>query len=45
MIRCQNCECTDVRLVDSNGAQYPQTRVELYECADCSHEQRKVLTA
>jgi len=44
-IRCPACGCTDVRLIDDNGATYPETRVELYECADCGHEKRKVLTA
>ena len=43
--RCDDCGCTDLRLVWDNGAQYPETRVERYECADCGHENRKVLTA
>jgi Zn ribbon nucleic-acid-binding protein len=44
-IHCATCGCADVRLIDDNGATYPETRVELYECADCGHQQRKVLSA
>jgi len=44
-LRCSKCGCVDVELVDDNGAEFPETRVEFYECADCSHGFRKVLTA
>lgn len=44
-LRCAACDCTDVELVADNGAEYPETRVEFYECQQCGHEFRKVLTA
>ena len=44
-LRCPDCDCTDVELVWDNGAQYPETRVEKFECADCGHTFRQVLTA
>lgn len=44
-LRCRNCGCTDVRLTTDNGAEYPATRVEWYECVDCGNEFRKVLSA
>lgn len=44
-IRCPACDCTDMRLVADNGASYPQTRRERYECADCGREKTVVLTA
>jgi len=31
-------------MIDSNGASYPETRVETYEC-ECGYEFNKVLTA
>jgi hypothetical protein len=42
-----SCPCggTDVELVDDNGAEYPNTRVEFYECHRCGDEFKKVLTA
>lgn len=43
-LRCTACNGI-VELVDSNGAEYPETRVEIYECEECGHEQREVLTA
>ena len=43
-LRCNACD-GPVRVYDDNGAEYPETRVEFYECADCGHEFRKVLTA
>lgn len=44
-LSCPDCGCTDVELVDDNGAEYPETRVEFYECADCGKRFQKVLTA
>lgn len=44
-LSCPRCECIDVELTGDNGAAYPQTRVEFYECGDCGHEFREVLTA
>jgi len=43
-LRCNVCD-GPVRITDDNGAEYPETRVEFYECQDCGHEQKKVLTA
>lgn len=43
-LRCPKCNGA-VRLTDDNGAEYPETRVEFYECQQCGHEFRKVLTA
>jgi len=43
-LRCEACNRI-LELVDDNGAEYPETRVEFYECEECSHEQRKVLIA
>ena len=44
MERCRNCDGIVV-LVDDNGAEYPEARVEFYECDECGLEQREVLTA
>ena len=44
-LRCSVCDCVDVQLVGDNGAEFPETRVERYECADCGNEFRKVLSA
>lgn len=44
-LRCRACDCVDVELVDDNGAEFPENRVEFYECNDCGNEFRKVLTA
>jgi len=44
-LRCPQCDCLDVQHVSDNGAQYPQTRVERYECQDCRHEFTKTLIA
>lgn len=44
-MRCPDCRCTDMRLASDNGAEYPETRVEWYECQDCGTEKKKVLTA
>lgn len=43
-LRCNACDGA-VRLIDDNGAEYPETRAEFYECQACGHEQRTVLTA
>jgi len=45
MIECPDCGCTHMELVADNGAQYPQTRLERYECVDCGREKTVVLTA
>ena len=42
---CASCGSTEVELVNDNGAEYPQTRVEFYECKRCGNEFRKVLSA
>ena len=39
------CGSTAVTLVDDNGAEYPETRVEHYECDECSNQFQKVLSA
>ena len=44
-LRCPARDCVDVKLVDDNGAEYPETRVEFFECADCGHGFRKELSA
>jgi DNA-directed RNA polymerase subunit M/transcription elongation factor TFIIS len=44
-LTCPKCDCYDIELFNDNGAEYPQTRVEFYECHGCGHEFRKVLTA
>jgi len=44
MNTCNNCNGA-LELVSDNGASYPETRVEFYECVACGHEQRTVLTA
>ena len=41
---CTNCNGA-MELVNDNGAEYPETRVEFYECVDCGHRTRQVLTA
>lgn len=43
-LRC-SCGCTDVKLVWDNGAEYPETRIERFECQDCGETFEKVLTA
>jgi DNA-directed RNA polymerase subunit RPC12/RpoP len=43
-LRCEHCGGV-VILVADNGAEYPQTRVEFYECDECGHEQREMLVA
>ena len=42
---CPSCDGYDVELVKDNGAEYPQTRVEWYECHHCGRGFREVLTA
>lgn len=44
-LRCPDCDCIDVELVDDNGAEYPEMRVEFYACHGCGHRFREVLTA
>jgi hypothetical protein len=43
-LRCPQCETTAVQIVSSNGAEYPETRIEKYEC-EIGHEFTEVLTA
>jgi len=43
-LRCNVCD-GPVKIVDDNGAKYPQTRIEHYECEVCGHKQTEVLTA
>lgn len=35
----------DIELVNDNGATFPETRVEFYECATCGESFKKVLSA
>lgn len=42
-LRCEVCNGV-VELVQDNGAEYPETRIEWYECEECGHEQQQVLT-
>jgi hypothetical protein len=43
-IQC-DCGSSDVTLLWDNGAEFPETRVEKYECNDCGSSFRKLLTA
>lgn len=43
-LTCPN-DHPDIELVNDNGAEYPETRIEWYECAACGARFRKVLTA
>lgn len=43
-LSCPCCDSTAIHLEDDNGAMYPRTRVELYECDRCGHEFTKVVT-
>jgi len=42
---CTLCGSTDWHVVDSNGANYPETLIEQCECQNCGHEFRNVLVA
>jgi DNA-directed RNA polymerase subunit M/transcription elongation factor TFIIS len=42
---CPSCGTTNWHVVDSNGAEYPETRIEFCECQECGHEFRNVLVA
>jgi len=44
-LHCPACQSVDVVLDEDNGAEYPETRVEWYECNQCGNYWRKVLTA
>jgi DNA-directed RNA polymerase subunit M/transcription elongation factor TFIIS len=44
-LTCPACDSVDVDLVDDNGAEFPETRVEFYECQGCGWEFKEVLTA
>lgn len=41
---CDACSGT-VEIIKDNGADYPETRWEVYECVACGHRQSEVLTA
>jgi len=42
---CENCGSTAWEIVEDNGAEYPETRIEQCECNNCGHEFRNVLVA
>jgi len=42
---CPACGSSDWVVVDDNGAEYPETRVEECECNQCGNEFTNVLTA
>jgi uncharacterized Zn finger protein len=44
-LSCPSCGTIDVDLVDDNGAEFPETRLEFFECRGCGNEFRRVLTA
>jgi DNA-directed RNA polymerase subunit M/transcription elongation factor TFIIS len=44
-LSCPDCGTIDIEHVTDNGAEYPETRVEFYECRQCGHEFKKVLSA
>jgi len=44
-VRCPDCRSPAVEIVEDNGAEYPETRVEWYRCQICSEEFRKTLRA
>lgn len=41
---CPDCGSSAWRVVDDNGAEFPETRVEFCKC-ECGNEFRQVLTA
>lgn len=43
-LSCPCCGVVDVAPEGDNGAEYPETRVEFYECQACGHLFRHVLT-
>lgn len=44
-LSCPECQTTDIQLVSDNGAEYPETRVEFYECNGCGYDFREVLAS
>lgn len=44
-LTCSTCGGGDIELTDTNGAEYPETLVEFYECRHCGNEFRTVLSA
>lgn len=44
-LSCPDCKTTDVEMTGDNGAEYPETRVEFYDCRGCGSEFKKVLVA
>jgi hypothetical protein len=41
-LTCNKCD-GPVRVYDSNGADYPATRVEFLRCENCGNEQENIL--
>jgi len=44
-LRCPACDAIEVELTDDNGAEFPETRIEQYDCEVCGHSFREVLVA
>lgn len=44
-LTCPACNAQEIELAGDNGAEYPETRVEFYECDACGNEWREVLSA
>jgi hypothetical protein len=44
-LTCPTCDGLDVKMTGDNGAEFPQTRVEFYECQQCGDEFQEVLSA
>jgi len=44
-LSCPDCGSTGIEMTSDNGATYPQTRVEFYECWNCGNRFKKVLSA
>lgn len=42
---CDACGSSDWVVVDDNGAEFPQTRIEECKCNNCGAEFRNVLVA
>jgi DNA-directed RNA polymerase subunit M/transcription elongation factor TFIIS len=39
---CNECNGA-MELINDNGAEFPETRVEFYKCVSCGNEQKQVL--
>jgi DNA-directed RNA polymerase subunit M/transcription elongation factor TFIIS len=44
-LQCPRCKSRDVALTGSNDADYPETRVEFYDCRSCQRNFRQILHA